>query len=133
MNSEDGVNFTLNEYNKYLNNKGLITRDRKTFKDVFYLYKAWWNKAEETVYITSRRLKYRPAGEPFTLTVYSNAPELKVYCNGTQIAASTESGEDTGVVWKFPAQMGDAATTFRVESPTGKSDEITILPLEQSR
>ena len=129
MNSEDGVNFTLNEYNKYMNNKGLITRERATYKDIFYLYKAWWNKSEETVYITSRRLKYRPAGEPFTLTVYSNSPSLKVYCNGKEIAAASESGDDTGVVWKFPAQMGDSATTFRVESPTGKSDEITILPI----
>ena len=130
MDSEDGVNFTLNEYNKYLNNKGLITRDRATYKDIFYLYKAWWNKSEETVYFTSRRLKYRPAGEPFTLTVYSNAPSLKVFCNDAEIAAATESGEDTGVVWKFPAQMGNSATTFRVESPSGKSDEITILPLQ---
>lgn len=130
MDSEDGVNFTLNEYNKYMNNKGLITRDRGVYKDVFYLYKAWWNKSEETVYLTSRRLKYRPAGEPFTLTVYSNSPSLKVFCNGVEIAAATESGDDTGVVWKFPAQMGDSATTFRVESPSGKSDEITILPLQ---
>lgn len=97
---------------------------------MFYLYKAWWNHNEETVYLTSRRLKYRPAGEPFTLTVYSNAPSLKVFCNDDEIATATESGEDTGVVWKFPAQMGNSATTFRVESPSGKSDEITILPLQ---
>lgn len=130
MDSEDGVNFTLNEYNKYMNNKGLITRDRGVYKDIFYLYKAWWNQAEETVYITSRRLKYRPAGEPFTLTVYSNAPELKVFCNGTQIASATESGDDTGVVWKFPVTMGNTETTFKAISPNGNVDEITILPLQ---
>lgn len=130
MDSEDGVNFTLNEYNKYLNNKGLITRERGTYKDIFYLYKAWWNKSEETVYLTSRRLKYRPAGEPFTLTVYSNAPELKVFCNGTQIASATESGDDTGVVWKFPVTMGNTETTFKAISPNGNVDEITILPLQ---
>ena len=130
MDSEDGVNFTLNEYNKYLNNKGLITRDRKTFKDVFYLYKAWWNKNEETVYITSRRLKYRPAGEQFTLTVYSNAPSIELLCNGTSIAKATETGEATGVVWKFPVTMGKTETTFKAISPNGNVDEITILPLQ---
>ena len=129
MDSEDGVNFTLNEYNKYMNNKGLITRERETYKDIFYLYKAWWNKSEETVYITSRRLKYRPARESFTLTVYSNAPSLKIYCNGAELAAATESREDTGVVWKFPVCMGDEPTTFRAVSPDGTSDEITIKPL----
>ena len=129
MDSEDGVNFTLNEYNKYLNNKGLITRDRKTFKDVFYLYKAWWNKNEETVYITSRRLKYRPSGEPFILTVYSNAPSIKLFSNEIEIASSLTSGESTGVVWKFPVTMGDSQTTFRAVSPNGTIDEITIRPL----
>ena len=131
MDSDNGVVFTLNEGRKYLNNKGLITRERETFKDVFYLYKAWWNHNEETVYLTSRRLKYRPAGEPFTLTVYSNAPSLEVFCNGELIAAASETGEDTGVVWKFPAQMGDSATTFRVQSPNGTCDEITFLPLNK--
>ena len=131
MDSDNGVVFTLNEERKYLNNKGLITRERETFKDVFYLYKAWWNHNEETVYLTSRRLKYRPAGEPFTLTVYSNAPSLEVFCNGELIAAASETGEDTGVVWKFPAQMGDSATTFRVQSPNGTCDEITFLPLNK--
>ena len=131
MDSDNGVVFTLNEERKYLNNKGLITRERETFKDVFYLYKAWWNHNEETVYLTSRRLKYRPAGEPFTHTVYSNAPSLEVFCNGELIAAASETGEDTGVVWKFPAQMGDSATTFRVQSPNGTCDEITFLPLNK--
>ena len=129
MDSDDGVNFTLNEYNKYLNNKGLITRDRKTFKDVFYLYKAWWNKHDETVYITSRRLKYRPAGSEFTLTVYSNAPSVTLFCNDKEIATATETGEDTGVVWKFAAKMGDGPTTFRVVSSNGVEDKITIMPL----
>jgi beta-galactosidase len=131
MDSDNGVVFTLNEERKYLNNKGLITRERETFKDVFYLYKAWWNHNEETVYLTSRRLKYRPGGEPFTLTVYSNAPSLEVFCNGELIATASETGEDTGVVWKFPAQMGDSATTFRVQSPNGTCDEITFLPLNK--
>ena len=129
MDSEDGVNFTLNEYNKYLNNKGLITRDRKTFKDVFYLYKAWWNKNEETVYITSRRLKYRPAGEEFMLTVYSNASSIELYCNGESVNKATSSGEPTGVVWKFPVKMGEGPTTFRAVSQNGNADEIIILAL----
>lgn len=129
MDSEDGVNFTLNEARKYLNDKGIVTRDRAVYKDVFYLYKAWWNKSEETVYITSRRLKYRPANEDFTLTVYSNAPALEIFRNGESIAKASESGESTGVVWKFPTKMGDAPTTFKAVSPDGTTDEITILPL----
>ena len=37
-----------------LNDKGLVTRDRKTKKDAFYFYKANWSD-EPVLYITSRR------------------------------------------------------------------------------
>jgi len=126
MDSEDGVNFTVNEARKYTNDKGLVTRDKKLRKDAFYLYKSWWNKAVETVHITSKRLKYRPAGEPFTLTVYSNAPSLELFCNGEKAGSLAESGEPTGVVWKFDTRMGDGPTTFRVQAPDGTFDEVTF-------
>ena len=130
IDSEDGVNFTVAPQRKYLNNKGIVTRDRKVFKDVFYLYKAWWNKEVETVYITARRLKYRPAGQEFVMTVYSNAPSLKIFCNGTQVAEASKTEEPTGVVWKFNVKMGTGKTVFKAVSPNGTSDEIEILPLQ---
>ena len=130
MDSEDGVNFTVAPERKYLNDKGIVTRDRKVFKDVFYLYKAWWNKEVETVYITARRLKYRPAGQEFVMTVYSNAPSLTLYCNGVQVGEASRTEESTGVVWKFNATMGATPTPFKAVSPNGTYDEIEILPLD---
>ena len=130
LDSDDGVNFTENPDRMYMNDKGLITRDRATKKDVFYLYKAWWNNREETVYVAGRRLAARPAGEPFTLTVYSNAPSLKVLKNGKEVATLASSGEDTGVIWKFPDLTVDAeGSTFTVVSPSGKTDEVTFRAL----
>ena len=130
MDSDDGVNFTENPARKYMNDKGLITRDRATKKDVFYLYKAWWNHKEETVYVAGRRLAARPAGEPFTLTVYSNAPSLKVLKDGEEVAAMENSGEDTGVIWKFPGLTVEAGgSTFTVVSPSGKTDTVTFRAL----
>ena len=130
LDSDDGVNFTENPDRMYMNDKGLITRDRATKKDVFYLYKAWWNTREETVYVAGRRLAARPAGEPFTLTVYSNAPSLKVLKNGKEAAALASSGEDTGVIWKFPDLTVDAeGSTFTVVSPSGKKDGVTFRAL----
>ena len=130
LDSDDGVNFTENPDRMYMNDKGLITRDRATKKDVFYLYKAWWNTREETVYVAGRRLAARPAGEPFTLTVYSNAPSLKVLKNGKEVATLASSGEDTGVIWKFPDLTVDAeGSTFTVVSPSGKTDEVTFRAL----
>ena len=130
LDSEDGVHFTENPARMYMNDKGLITRDRATKKDVFYLYKAWWNHNEETVYIAGRRLAARPAGEPFTLTVYSNAPSLKLMKDGEEIAALESSGEDTGVIWKFPDLTVDVdGSTFSVVSPSGTTDSVTFRAL----
>ena len=130
MDSDDGVHFTVNPARMYMNDKGLVTRDRQTKKDVFYLYKAWWNHAVETVYITERRLQYRPAGQSFTLTAYSNARSLTLYRDGEKVAELAESGEPTGVIWKFPdVTMGPGETVFRVVSADGTADEVTWKPL----
>ena len=130
MDSDDGINFTENPDRMYMNDKGLITRDRATKKDVFYLYKAWWNHDEETVYIAGRRLAARPVDEPFTLTVYSNAPSLKLLKDGEEVSVLVNSGEDTGIIWKFPDLMVDpGGTVFTVVSPSGKADSVVFRPL----
>ena len=44
------------------NNKGLVTFDRKTKKDAFWLYKAYWSD-KKFVHITGERYVNRPAGK----------------------------------------------------------------------
>lgn len=62
------------------NNKGLITYDRKTKKDSFYLYKAYWSK-EPFVHICSKRFIDR-TDERINVRVYSNQPQVELYVNG---------------------------------------------------
>ena len=59
------------------NNKGLVTYDRKTKKDSFFLYKAWWSD-EPFVHIASKRFVKR-FGKTMTLKVYSNQNEVSLY------------------------------------------------------
>ena len=130
LDSADGVTYTENPDRFYTNDKGLVTRDRQTRKDVFYLYKAWWNRSEETVYIAGRRLEARPAGETFTLTVYSNAPQLTLLQDGAEVCTLTESGEPTGVIWKFPGlTIGESGSTFNVRSSSGTANSVTFRQL----
>ena len=130
VDSEDGVNYVENPERMYMNDKGLVTRDRKTKKDSFYLYKSWWNHDVETVYISGRRLLKRPAGSTFDLTVYSNAPRLTLFRNGVEVACKENSGEITGVIWRFPGlQMGAEPTSFRVQSDKGTVDEVVFQPI----
>ena len=62
------------------NQKGLVTFDRQTKKDAFYLYKAHWNKREPFVHIAGGRYVDRP--EPVT--------EIKVYSNQTEVTLSVD-------------------------------------------
>ena len=129
VDTDNGYRFVYNNSRKYTNDKGIVTRDRSLKKDVFYLYKSWWNKEEETVHIAGKRLRACPAGQDRILTVYSNAPSLEVVSNGQVIRGSAYTGEPTGVIWRFPVRMGSKTTTFRVQSPSGTYDEITWEPI----
>lgn len=62
------------------NNKGLVTYDRGTRKDSFYLYKAWWS-SEPFVHIAGKRYIDR-TGETARVTVYSNQPRVELYVGG---------------------------------------------------
>ncbi len=130
MDSSDGERFVKNEARKYMNDKGLVTRDRQTRKDVFYLYKALWNKKERTVHIASSRLSGVPAGKDFSIKVYSNARTLTLYQNGRVVAKKYNSGEDTGVIWTFSGlRMKKDKDTFKVVANNGAKDEVTYSRL----
>ena len=63
-----------------MNHKGLVTFDRKTKKDSFYLYKAYWS-SEAFVHIAGSRYVDRPE-KMTTVKVYSNQPKIALYVNG---------------------------------------------------
>jgi beta-galactosidase len=123
MDSKDGITYTVNNERKYMNDKGLVTRDRQTKKDVFYLYKAWWNKKQPTVYITGRRRSKPIQGSPITIKVYSNARSLTLYQNGVKRQTLDASGEDTGLIWKFNTLQAETSDDiFKVVDTDGTND-----------
>jgi beta-galactosidase len=63
-----------------INDKGLVTFDRKIKNDSFYFYKAQWNKKDPFVYITSRRYTNR-AERVTPIKVYSNLKEVTLTVN----------------------------------------------------
>ena len=79
-----------------MNHKGLVTFDRKTKKDSFYLYKSYWNP-EPMVHICSKRYRDRKE-ETITVKVYSNQKVVSLYRNGELLET----------------QRGDHVFTFRV-------------------
>jgi beta-galactosidase len=79
-----------------INDKGLVTRDRKIRKDAFYFYQANWSPTP-TLYITSRRWTHRT--EPVTeLKVYSNSASVSATLNGLALP----EGHPTDHVFRWP-------------------------------
>ena len=71
------------------NHKGLVTFDRKYKKDSFYAYKAWLSD-EKFVHICGKR--YVDRVEDVTkVTVYSNLPEVELFCNGVSLCKKANS------------------------------------------
>ena len=67
-----------------MNHKGLVTFDRKTKKDSFYLYKAWWSE-DPFVHICSKRFAERTRNE-IEVKVYSNRKSVALFVNGEKLA-----------------------------------------------
>ena len=83
-----------------INDKGLVTRDRKTKKDAYYFYKCVWNPENE-IHIMSSRWEKRDTTD-IAITVFSNAEKVELYQNN-KIVGVLNSPTDTinNVVWKF--------------------------------
>lgn len=67
-----------------INQKGLVTMDRRLKKDAFYLYKAHWS-SEPFVHLCGRRYGKR-AVEQTAVKIYSNQPGLALYVDGALYA-----------------------------------------------
>ena len=80
-----------------LNQKGLVSFDRKLKKDAFYLYKAAWNKDEPFVHLCGSRYVNRAEAET----------EIKVYSNQAEVTLLVDGRE-------FATQTGETVFTFRV-------------------
>ena len=91
-----------------MNHKGLVTFDRKTRKDSFYLYKAYWSQ-DPFVHICSKRFADRTESE-IEVKVYSNQNEVTLYVNGDKL--ETKHGEH---IFTFRVPMG-AETKVRAAS-----------------
>lgn len=64
-----------------INDKGLVTFDRKVRKDAFYFYKANWNKSEPVLHIAGKRCDSRTSNVQ-TIMAFTNQPEVELFVNG---------------------------------------------------
>ena len=89
------------------NNKGLVTYDRKTKKDAYYIYKAWWNP-EPMVYVSGCRFVNRAPGERDVI-VYTNCDQVTLVVNGVEVA--TKKAKDHMIVFENAVVDGENIVT----------------------
>ena len=100
------------------NNKGLITMDRKTKKDTYFVYQAYWTQTP-MVHIAGRRHAQR-AGETTEIKVYSNQDTVVLYVNGKEVGQQTAHR-----VFKFNAALNEGFNTIVAVAGDVK-DSITL-------
>ena len=118
------------------NNKGLVTIDRRTRKDSYYIYQAYWTKTP-MVHICGRRYAQR-AGEAVEIRVYSNQPQVELLIDGESVgkqagdkvfvfAAALEPGFHI-----VAAKAGDAMDSITLEK-VEQEPAIYVLPEVKER
>ena len=103
------------------NNKGLVTYDRKTKKDAYYLYKAWWNP-EPMVFVSGGRFVNR-APEERNVIVYTNCDEVTLVVNGVDVA--TRQAVDHMITFENVA-LKDGENTVTAYAGSVKANEIVL-------
>jgi hypothetical protein len=79
-----------------INDKGLVTHNRKTKKDSFYAYKANWSH-EPTLYIASRRFVDRQT-DATPVTVYTNGASVELFVNGVSQGSKEKTEANCGIL-----------------------------------
>lgn len=102
-----------------INDKGLITYDRRMRKDAYHFYRAHWSAAP-MVHITSRRYSPRPSG-PVDVKVYSNAARVTLRLNGQPVG--TVDVVDRIAVWRG-VRLQAGRNEVSVSADNGASDSV---------
>lgn len=101
-----------------LNQKGIVSFDRKLKKDAFYLYKAAWNKTEDFVHLCGSRYVNRAEDET-EIKVYSNRPEVTLLVDGEE--AGTRTGK---TVFTFKVKLTGEHT---ITAFSGNCNDIMVI------
>ena len=105
------------------NNKGLVCMDRKTKKDAYYIYKAYWT-SEPMVHLCGKRYAQR-AGDVREIKVYTNQESVALYLNGKLV------GEQEAVdhICRFDVALAEGYNIFVADAGAVK-DTMTIEKVE---
>ena len=104
------------------NQKGLVTFDRKTKKDAYFIYKAYLS-SDPFVHLCGRRYVHRAESQT-EIKVYSNQPRVTLFVDGKEFAA-----QDGDKIFKFTVPISG---THEIKAVAGGcTDCMTITKADK--
>ena len=104
------------------NQKGLVTFDRKTKKDAYFIYKAYLS-SDPFVHLCGRRYVHRTESQT-EIKVYSNQPRVTLFVDGKEFAA-----QDGDKIFKFIVPISG---THEIKAMAGScTDCMTITKADK--
>jgi len=108
-----------------INDKGLVTYDRKVRKDAWYWYQANWSAAP-MLHIVGRRDRNRETAEN-EIEVFSNLPLVTLHLNGAALAGHRVTGHVAR--WTIRLEPGPNRIEATAASPRGPLHDAVSLTL----
>ena len=106
-----------------INDSGIVTFDRQTRKDAYYIYKAAWNESEPFIYIAEKRWKRRRENTQ-NIIIYSNQPAIELTING--VALDSVEPVNGKYLWEGVSLMPGKNT---IEAKSGNIVEKTTIEI----
>jgi beta-galactosidase len=109
-----------------INDKGLVTYDRKTRKDAFYWYKANWSD-EPVLYLTSRRFTHR-FDPDVEVKAYTNRGAATLLLNGTPVGTV----EPLDHILRWQVRLSEGENRIELRSSDGKLSDGAVWSYEKA-
>lgn len=104
-----------------LNDKGLVSHDRKVKKDAYYFYRANWNKKSATTYLASKG--YTNRKEDVTdIVAFVSDGQATLYLNGKKV--STLKADDVKTVTWKDVKLEKGENTVVIKSKSGSDKTV---------
>lgn len=108
---------------KVVSDMGIVSFDRHTRKDAFYMYKALWNDLDPFVYIAERRNNLR-AGTLQAIKVYTNMDDAELFVNNISVGKKQPK---RGMIEWTGVRMDLGKNIIRVQS--GKESDLVDIEI----
>lgn len=106
-----------------INDKGLVTRDRRTKKDAYWFYRANWTK-KPVLWLTGKRMVRTPS-ERVTVRGFSNTGDVTLYVNGHIVGTQHPDAVKTVTWTDVKLERGRNVIELRSDELMDKCDWIS--------